>query len=189
MRRKPARAWKSSRLGASSWKLSIKVEAGRLAKGAAMAMKIRWSRPAGRHPMRTLLLRIALLTVAAVALVCFSIFGYFYFKYQKVVDERLKQPIFANTAKIFAAPREVRPGQKLSVKLIANELREAGYTTDGASQASPLGTYTQSVQTIAVHPGPQSFHAQDGATIRVNAGEVQSISDDHGKELSSYELE
>src|ERR1039458_9752369 len=108
MRRKPARAWKSSRLGASSWKLSIKVEAGRLAKGAAMAMKIRWSRPAGRHPMRTLLLRIALLTVAAVALVCFSIFGYFYFKYQHVVDQRLKQPIFANTAR----SEERRVGQE-----------------------------------------------------------------------------
>ena len=32
------------------------------------------------------------------------------------MDERLKQPIFANTAKIYAAPREVRPGQKLTVR-------------------------------------------------------------------------
>jgi hypothetical protein len=45
------------------------------------------------------------------ALGVFSVFGYFYFKYQGIVDERLKQPIFANTAKIFAAPREVRPGK------------------------------------------------------------------------------
>ena len=50
----------------------------------------------------------------------------------RIVDERLKQPLFANTAKIYAAPREVRPGQKLSAHLIANELREAGYTVDGA---------------------------------------------------------
>jgi penicillin-binding protein 1B len=154
-----------------------------------MAVKIRWSRPAGRHPMRTLLLRIALLTVAAVALVCFSIFGYFYFKYQHVVDERLKQPIFANTAKIFAAPREVRPGQKLSIRLIANELREAGYSADGASQLSQLGTYSEGVGAITVRPGPQSYHAQDGAVIRVGSGVVQSIIDDHGQPLASYELE
>ena len=115
------------------------------------------------------MLRIALIAVAAVALVGFSIFGYFYFKYQHIVDERLKQPIFANTAKIFAAPREVRPGQKLSVHLIANELREAGYTADGAAQSSPLGTYSEGGQSITVHPGPQSYHAQDGATIHISA--------------------
>jgi penicillin-binding protein 1B len=139
--------------------------------------------------MRTLLLRIALLTVAAVALVCFSIFGYFYFKYQHVVDQRLKQPIFANTAKIFAAPREARPGQKLSIRLIANELREAGYSADGASHLSQLGTYSEGVGAITVRPGPQSYHAQDGAVIHVGSGVVQSIIDDHGQPLASYELE
>ena len=77
----------------------------------------------------------------AVAALC-GIFSFYYIKYEGIVDQRLKQPLFANTAKIYAAPREVRPGQKLSVQLIANELREAGYTDDdGASKNSPLGTY------------------------------------------------
>ncbi len=154
-----------------------------------MAVKIKWSRPTGRHPMRTLLLRIVLLTVGAVALIGFSIFGYFYIKYQHVVDERLKQPIFATTAKIFAAPREVRPGQKLSVKLLANELRDAGYSTDRDTQPSQLGTYSESAGEVTVHPGPQSFHAQDGAVIHIGSGSVQSIIDDHGQPLASYELE
>jgi penicillin-binding protein 1B len=134
-------------------------------------------------------LRIALIAVAAVAVVGASVFTYFYFTYQHVVDERLKQPIFANTAKIFAAPREVRPGQKLTVRLIANELREAGYSADGAAQPSQLGTYSQGAGSITVHPGPQSYHAQDGATIYIGSGVVQSISDDHGEALASYELE
>jgi penicillin-binding protein 1B len=154
-----------------------------------MKLRIRWAKPAGMHPWSTLALRIALLTVAAVALVVLVVGGYYYFKYQSIVDQRLSQPIFANTAKIFAAPREVRPGQKLSVSLIADELREAGYTADGASQVSPLGTYSQGVQTITVRPGPQSYHAPDSAIIRIGSGVVQSISDDHGQPLSSYELE
>jgi penicillin-binding protein 1B len=154
-----------------------------------MALKIRWARPSGRHPKAALLLRIALIAIAAVALAGLSILGFIYFKYQHVVDERLKQPIFANTAKIFAAPREVRPGQKLSVRLIANELREAGYSVDGAAQPSQLGTYSQGAGSITVHPGPQSYHAQDGATIHIGSGVVQSIDDDHGQPLSSYELE
>jgi penicillin-binding protein 1B len=154
-----------------------------------MKLKIRFAWPQGKHPKATLALLAALMAFGLVILTGFSVFGYFYFKYQGVVDERLKQPIFANTAKIFAAPREVRPAQKLTVALIANELREAGYTSDGASQPSPLGTYSQEPHSITIHPGPQSYHAQDGATIRVESGAVQSITDDHGQALASYELE
>jgi penicillin-binding protein 1B len=154
-----------------------------------MALKIRLARPTGLHPWATLALRAALLAVGAVALAVFLLSGFYYFKYQRIVDDRLKQPLFANTAKIFAAPREVRPGQKLSIRLLANELREAGYSPDGASQLSPLGTYTEGALTITVRPGPQSYHAQDGAVIRIASGVVESITDDHGQPLSSYELE
>jgi penicillin-binding protein 1B len=154
-----------------------------------MALKIRIPRPAGRRDWASLLLRGGLLAFAAIAFVFLVVFGYYYIKYQHVVDDRLKQPIFASTAKIFAAPREVRPGQKLTARLIANELRAAGYSADGASQTSPLGTYVEGGQSITVRPGPESYHAQDGAVIHVSAGIVQSINDDHGQPLSSYELE
>jgi len=154
-----------------------------------MALKIRILRATGRHPWVLMTLRIVFGIFAAGALVVLGVGGYYYIKYQSIVDERLKQPLFVNTAKIFAAPREVRPGQKISVLLIANELREAGYTADGASQTSQLGTYSQGGQAITVHPGPQSYHAQDGATINVSAGVVESITDDHGQPLASYELE
>jgi penicillin-binding protein 1B len=154
-----------------------------------MALKIRIPRPAGKHDWASALMRCGLMTIAAAAVLFLVVFGYYYVKYQHVVDDRLKQPIFANTAKIFAAPREVRPGQKLTVRLIANELRDAGYSADGASQMSQLGTYKEGVQAIIIRPGPQSYHAQDGAVIRVSAGVVESISDDHGQPLSSYELE
>jgi penicillin-binding protein 1B len=154
-----------------------------------MKLRIRWAKRSGKHPWASLLLRIGLFTVAAIALVFFIVSGWFYFKYGRIVDERLKQPVFANTAKIYAAPREVRTGQKLSIHLIANELREAGYSADGASQVSPLGTYSESAQSIVVHPGPQSYHEQDGATIQAGGGAVDSITDDHGQPLASYELE
>ena len=153
-----------------------------------MALRIRFARPASGHSLRSRILMIALAACTAVLAVGLCIFWILYIKYTGVVNDRLKQPIFENTAKIFAAPREVRPGQKLSVKLIANELREAGYTPDGAPQPSQLGTFSQGVQQITVHPGPQSYHAPDAATIHVSGGVVDSITDDHGP-LSSYELE
>jgi penicillin-binding protein 1B len=134
-------------------------------------------------------LRIALGVVAACLLIAIGITTFSYYKYKGIVDQRLSQPIFANTAKIYAAPREVRPGQTFGLNLIMNELRDAGYSIEGASPISPLGTYSLGPQSITVHPGPQSYHAPDSATIHVNAGVVQSITDDHGQELASYELE
>ncbi len=154
-----------------------------------MALKVRFAKPAAGHHVRSRILWGLLAAFGCVALVGICVFTFFYIKYARIVDERLKQPIFASTAQIFAAPREVRPGQKFSVQLIANELREGGYTGDGATQASPLGSFSLGAQQITVRPGPQSYHAPDSATIHVSGGVVDAIRDEHGQALSSYELE
>ena len=154
-----------------------------------MAVKVKFAKPTTRRDARSILLLIGAGLVAVGLITGFTVFGFFYFKYRGIVDQRLKQPIFVDTAKIYAAPPEVRPGQKLTVHLIANELREAGYTPEGAPQASPMGTFSEGVQSIVVQPGPQSYHAPDSATIHVNSGVVDSIVDAKGQALSSYELE
>jgi penicillin-binding protein 1B len=154
-----------------------------------MALKVKIAKPVTRRGWSILILQVAVACVALVALTVFAVGGYYYFRYQGIVDARLQQPLFATTAKIYAAPREVRPGQKLSLNAIANELRTAGYSAEGAGSASPLGTYSEGAASITVHPGPQSYHAQDGASIHFNNGIVDSLTDDHGQALSSYELE
>jgi penicillin-binding protein 1B len=154
-----------------------------------MGLKIIIPRFVGKRPWASLLLRIGLVSISVCAVAFLVFFGFLYFKYQRVLDERLKEPIFASTAKIYAAPRQVRPGQKLSARLIANELAAAGYSADGASQTSEMGTYKQGAQTITVRPGAQSYHAPDRAVIRISDGVVDSITDEHGEPLSSYELE
>jgi penicillin-binding protein 1B len=146
-------------------------------------------RLAQRHTWTKLALFIGLGVVAACVLLFVCVGTYYNIKYGRVVDERLKRPIFADTAKIFAAPREVRPGQKFTVRLIADELRAAGYAAEGDAKASELGTYSESPHSITVHPGPQSYHAPDSATIHMSEGVVDTITDDHGQPLSSYELE
>src|SRR5579859_2085612 len=52
-----------------------------------------------------------------------------------------------------------------------------------------MGTYREGEGTITVYPGPQSYHAQDSATIHVSSGVVDTITDDHNQPLASYELE
>jgi penicillin-binding protein 1B len=154
-----------------------------------MALKIKIPGMDGKHPWALVLLRASLAVFAVVLVVFLGFSTWIYFKYQHIVDERLKSPIFASTAKIYAAPREVRPGQKLSIGLIAEELRAAGYSADGSSQTSQLGTFSQDDQSITVRTGPQSFHSQDSAIIHVGGGVVQSITDEKGQGLASYELE
>ncbi|MDE3063437.1 MAG: PBP1A family penicillin-binding protein [Acidobacteriota bacterium] len=153
-------------------------------------MKVKVKLPKlGALSVKKILLGGALACVLVAGLLGLSVFFFYYFKYQGIVDARLKEPLFANTAKIYAAPRELRPGQKIGIRLIAGELREAGYTTDGASSTSPMGSYTEGPLSLTVHPGPQSYHSEDAATIRISNGTITSITDDHGQPLSSYELE
>jgi penicillin-binding protein 1B len=154
-----------------------------------MALRIRIVRPASGPSFKSRILIFAFSLCAAAVLVGACVFAYLYVKYTGIVDERLKQPIFANTAMIYAAPRQVRPGQKLSVQLIASELREAGYTAGGAPQPSRMGTFSLGAQQITVRPGPQSYHAPDSATIHISGGVVGAITDDRGQPLTSYELE
>jgi len=154
-----------------------------------MAVKVKLAMPKGNHPWVMLALRVALVGVVVAAVALVGISSFYYVKYEGIVDQRLKQPLFAQTAKIFAAAREVRPGQQIGIQLIANELREAGYTDETAAKKSPLGTFSENGNGITVRPGPQSYHSEDSATIRISNGKVQAVTDEHGQELASYELE
>lgn len=154
-----------------------------------MALKVRLKRPTGKHAWIMLMLRVALVCVGVAAVALFVVGGYYYYKYKAIVDARLKEPLFANTAKIYAAPREVRAGQKLSLHLIESELRNANYSVDGAAKPSPMGSYSETANSISVQPGPQSYHSEDPATIHISNGTVSSITDNRGQALASYELE
>ena len=135
------------------------------------------------------LLKVAAVCVGIVLLFSVSVFGFYWFNYKSIVDQRLTQPLFENTAKIYAAPREVRPGQKLTVNSVAQELRDAGYSEDGVGQQSPMGHFSDSGDSISIHPGPESYHSEDGATISFSNGVVSQIIGDGNVNLNAFELE
>jgi penicillin-binding protein 1B len=127
------------------------------------------------------------LFVAAIAVVAIGVivFGYFYVHYQHVVDDRLNAgPIFSSVSQIYAAPREVRAGQKFTAASIAADLRQAGYNNN-----PKLGTFQLNGDNIFIKPGPESYHNTDGATINTTGGTVQSITAENGAALTGYELE
>ena len=115
-----------------------------------MALKIKLAIPTGSHPWAELRWSSWLVALVSAgrcssASSAWRVHATTTSSTQRIVDERLKQPLFANTAKIYAAPREVRPGQKLSAHAdCRTNCAQAGYTVDGLAQPSPMGTFTES---------------------------------------------
>ncbi len=141
------------------------------------------------HPVRNIILLVVVGTILLSLVVGESIFGYYYYKYRHVVDERLQKPLFEQTAKIYAAPKELRIGQKLTPQTVAQQLRDAGYSGDGDRDRSRMGTYALNDGSITIQPGPQSYHSEQGATVTFEKGVVSRISGDGGQQLDAYELE
>ncbi len=133
---------------------------------------------------RILVVSLAALLVAFLA--GLSVFGYYYHKYGVVVDQRLERPLFTNTAQIYAAARQVRPGQKLTAAVIEAQLRAAGYAEGSGSAA---GRFAANGDAITIRPGPQSFHAPEAATVTFDNGKVADITASNGDKLASYALE
>jgi penicillin-binding protein 1B len=130
--------------------------------------------------------RTVLAIFLVLALLVIGGFSYFYVKYDRVIAKRFSNPIFSNSARIYAIPKTVRPGQTLQAKTIAADLRHAGYSEN--TDTSPMGSYHLLKDSIEITPGPESYHSPDPARITVQNGKVDSITS-RGTELSAYELE
>ena len=135
-------------------------------------------RPAGRW----LLIGFALVTILWV-----GVFGYFYTKYAHVIDERFRTGVFANSAKIFAAPETVGVGDTTTPGDIAADLRRSGYNE---SRDNPVGYYRVGPNSIEIFPGKDSYFEQEAGLIRFAKGKIsQIVSLRDNTERSLYQLE
>ncbi|MBE7219317.1 MAG: transglycosylase domain-containing protein, partial [Caulobacteraceae bacterium] len=151
-----------------------------------MAVTLKLRNTSSRGLLANPILRAALIVIAAGILITAGIVLYAYQHYKGVVDDRLAAgPLFAPVTEIYAAPREIRPGQSFTVAEIAADLRRAGY---GAG--SHLGTYElRGDNSIFIKPGAESYHSTDGATITSDQDKITSITAENGAALAAYQLE
>jgi len=140
-----------------------------------------------RRGFRDPVLRFALAVFASGALIFVGFFSYFYVKYDRIIEQRFRGPVFANSARIFAAPDSISVGEKADLQAVAAALRHAGYTDK--TGVSSMGGYHLAGNSIEIQPGPSSYHSPEPATIRVRDGRVESISGNSGAQLDAYELE
>ncbi|MGH9538292.1 MAG: penicillin-binding protein 1A [Terriglobales bacterium] len=143
---------------------------------------------AGKWPFsRDPLIRAALVVFLVMATATGGVFTYYYVKFGRMIDQRFKGPVFGNSARIYAIPHAVHVGEKIEPREIAAELRHAGYS-DQDNGRSTMGSYRLLEGGIEIKPGPDSYHSQESAIIRVHGGKVDGIVS-QGTSLAAYELE
>jgi penicillin-binding protein 1B len=133
--------------------------------------------------------RIAIASAAGLAIVCLAVLTFFWAKYDRIVSQRMSGQIFASSAKIYAEPKVLHPGDAFDGRQIVAGLRRAGYSEDKPDE-SQIGTFQLVRHGIDIQPGPNSYHSAEGANITAENGKITRINSlNDGRELAAYELE
>jgi penicillin-binding protein 1B len=128
-------------------------------------------------------------TIVVLVLILISFTTFFihsYRAYAKLVDARLSHGYLTSRAGIYAAPRTLRAGQKLSPDGLAAELRRAGYVESEDASEVWNGSFSLSDAAVEIRPNSNGY----ASVVRVTfapAGRILKISgDDIG--LDSFTL-
>jgi penicillin-binding protein 1B len=120
------------------------------------------------HPAGKIFLVLFVLALTA----GFGVFTFYYVKYAKLIEAKLKAGPFANTSMLYAAPETVDVGDAADPQEIASELRRSGYTESASNR---MGYFTLKADEIDVYPGPDSYFKRDDGVIKFAAGKVAHI--------------
>ena len=80
-------------------------------------------------------LRLAILGVLVLIFLCF--FSFFYLKYSRMIDARLRGDVVVRTTGIYAAPRTIRIGQGMTLASLKSYLDGIGYVDASKEADSP----------------------------------------------------
>ena len=107
------------------------------------------------------------------ALLGLGVFTYYYAKYSRLIDQKLRAGPFTQTAKIFAAPHTVTLGDAFTLDELVAELRRAGYSE---ARNNPLGHYHLRADAIEIFPGPESYFDQnEPGVVKITNGHISQI--------------
>ena len=116
--------------------------------------------------------RVLVAGFAVLVILSMSVFGGFYVKYSRLIDEKLKVGPFAATAKIYAAPESVAVGDTRTANSIGEALRRSGYTE---SRSNPIGSFQIRANSIEIYPGTESYFDQEPGVIRFVGSRISQI--------------
>jgi penicillin-binding protein 1B len=100
-----------------------------------------------------------------------GVFTYYYQRYARLTEEKLRAGPFAHSSLVYAAPQPVTVGEQTQVSEIAAYLQHTGYSDTNNSR---LGWYHLRPDAIEINPGPDAYDPE-GAVIKVDRGRVAQI--------------
>jgi penicillin-binding protein 1B len=83
--------------------------------------------------------RLAILGI--LVLILLSVFSFFYVKYSRMIDARLRGDVVIKTTGIFATPRAIRTGQSITLASLKGYLDSIGYVESSKEADSKRGRY------------------------------------------------
>ncbi len=108
-----------------------------------------------------------------------------------MIDRKLSGEVFQNTAKVYAAPLLVFPGQKIGPSEIADYLHKAGYSERGKGPGR-IGEYSHSKTSLEVVPHEDSYYGSSDGRVQIDFDKktiTRIVSISSKANLNSYELE
>ncbi|MFB3826386.1 MAG: PBP1A family penicillin-binding protein [Bryobacteraceae bacterium] len=117
--------------------------------------------------------RILVIAVAGVSLVALGVFTYYYAKYSRLIDRKLRAGAFVQTSKVYAAPRLIWVGDPVTKEEVIAELVRAGYTE---ARTNRTGYYHVRPEAVEIFPGPDSYFDQnEPGVIKFSGGRIAQI--------------
>src|SRR6185369_6335668 len=153
----------------------------------AMFIEVK-SVPDPRRPIlqsRCVRLGAVLLTIALV--IGFGIVVRSYRHYSQIIDARLASGYLTSRPGLYAAPRVLRPGQKLSSEKLVAALRRAGYLETTASDVWS-GSFAIKNSAIEIKPGRASRKEFELVRVGFSGDQIAELSGD-GITIDSFTLE
>lgn len=141
----------------------------------------------GRHSRLRVLLRVTIVSFALALISLSAFFIHSYRSYAKIIDARLAHGYLTSRAGIYAAPRTLRAGQKLSPVGLATALRRAGYVESNDAGEVWNGSFSLAETAVEIRPNNSSGYPE---VVRVTfdpAGRISELTGD-AMSLDSFTL-
>lgn len=120
------------------------------------------------HPAGKILLGLTALTLVAGV----SVFVYYWVHFGRLIDVKLKEGPFSETAMLFAAPDPVAVGDHLDSEELTSLLRRRGYTT---TRSNRMGWYHERPDAVEIFPGVDAYQRSEPGVVFIDKGVVTKI--------------
>ncbi|MDQ3805297.1 MAG: PBP1A family penicillin-binding protein, partial [Acidobacteriota bacterium] len=85
-----------------------------------------------------------------------GLLGYYYWVFSARIDRLLRGEVFTRSAGVYAAPRQLRPNDNLSVEDLIGRLKRAGYVERAQQADTSRGRFSVSGQSVEIEPSKDS---------------------------------